>query len=193
MVFLILLAGCATSVIFGQNKKDKKAIRTFKIKSITETVTNFDNGKESTRKDSYTVYDKNANILENEEYRKDGTLKHKESHTYDSNGNKTEEMIFDAADTKPNPEKYNRQVVKYDINDNKSEMLEYDAAGKLLYKTQYSYNSRGDRTFEATFDPAGKLIRKIVYTYDSKGLKVEKKEYDGENKFISSRKYQYQF
>src|ERR1051326_775264 len=153
---------------FSQNKKEKKDIKSFKIKSITETVTDYENGKEtSTRKDSYFAYDKDANILVNEEYRKDGTLKHKETNKYDGKGNKTEEVVFDAAESTPKVEKNIRCVCKFDMDDNKTEELEYDADGKL--------------------------IKKVVYSYDSKGLKVEKKEYDGANNLLSSRKYQYQF
>src|ERR1051326_2018426 len=168
---------------FSQNKKEKKDIKSFKIKSITETVTDYENGKEtSTRKDSYFAYDKDANILVNEEYRKDGTLKHKETNKYDGKGNKTEEVVFDAAESTPKVEKNIRCVCKFDMDDNKTEELEYDADGKLIQKTQYSYNTKGDKTFEAVYDASGKLIKKVVYSYDSKGLKVEKKEYDGANK-----------
>lgn len=156
-------------------------------------VTEYVNGKESSRKDSYTSYDKNANILVVEEYRKDGTLKYKEVNKYDSNGNKTEESIFDAAETQPNPEKNVKYVCKYDIEDNKLEELVYDGSGKLISKTQFSNNSKGNKILEVTFDPTGKLQKKIVYTYDSKGLRVEKKEYNGANLLVSSRKYQYQF
>ncbi len=178
---------------FGQNKKEKKAIKTYGVKSVTETVTETVNGKEVTRKDSYTVYDKNANITLNEEYRKDGTLKHKETVKYDSKGNKLEETIWDAAEITPNPEKYVKHVSKFDEEGNKTEELEYDAAGKLLSKSQYSYNSNGDKILEVVYDAAGKLIRKVVFIYNAKGLKVEKKEYDGSNTLLSSRKYQYVF
>ena len=178
---------------FGQSKKEKKAIKTYGVKSVTENVTETVAGKESTRKDSYTIYDKNANVVLNEEYRKDGTLKHKETAKYDSKGNKLEETNWDAAEVQPNPEKYVKHVSKYDSDDNKTEELEYDAAGKLLSKSQYGYNANGDKILEAVYDGAGKITQKVIYIYNSRGLKVEKKEYDGSNVLLSDRKYQYEF
>ncbi|MBI4932173.1 MAG: hypothetical protein HY841_15550 [Bacteroidetes bacterium] len=186
----ILLASFS---LFGQNKKEKKAIKTYGIKSVIENVTETVNGKETTRKDSYTAYDKNANIILNEEYRKDGTLKHKETAKYDSKGNKLEETVFDAAETQLNAEKNVKKVCKYDSNDNKTEELEYDGSGKLVAKTQSSFNSNGDKILEVVYDATGKLTKKIIYIYNAKGLKVEKKEYDGANMLVSDRKYTYEY
>ncbi len=178
---------------FGQSKKEKKDIKANKIKSVTENVTEFENGKEVTRKDSYTSYDKDANILLNEEFKKDGTLKHKEAYVYDSKGNKLEVTFFDAADAQPKAEKNYKLVSKYDIDNNKTEELEYSAQGKQISKTQYSYNTKGYKVLEVIFDTAGKLTKKTVYTYDSKGLRGEKKEYNGANTLLNTRKYTYQY
>ncbi|TAL58779.1 MAG: hypothetical protein EPN85_10695 [Bacteroidetes bacterium] len=185
----LLIVFCASA----QSKKEKKAIKTYAVKSITENVTESVSGKMVTRKDSYTAFDKNANITSNEEYRKDGTLKHKETAKYDSQGNKLEETVWDAAEITPNPEKYVKQVSKFDSEDSKTEQQEFDASGKLLSKTKYSYNNNGDKTLEEVFDVSGKLIRKFKYSYNSKGLKIDKLEYDGSNVLISSRRYQYEF
>ena len=180
-------------IVSAQSKKEKKAIKTYGIKSVTENVAETINGKEVTRKDSYTAYDKNANITLNEEYRKDGTLKHKETTKYDSKGNKLEETIFDAAETQLNAEKNIKHVCKFDGDDNKTEEMEYDGSGKLLSKAQYSYNSNGDKILEVVYDATGKLTKKIVFIYNAKGLKVEKKEYDASNILVSDRKYTYGF
>jgi hypothetical protein len=189
-VLAIMLGGFAAS---AQNKKEKKAIKSYGIKSITENVTETVGGKESTRKDSYTVFDKNTNVVLNEEYRKDGTLKHKETAKYDSKGNKLEETIWDAPEIQPNPEKYAKHISKFDSDDNKTEELEYDAAGKLVSKAQYFYNSNGDKILEVVYDPAGKITKSVKYFYNGKGLKQEKKEFDGANMLLSDRKYQYEF
>ena len=112
-IFLIslLLISC---LAFSQSKKERKTIKTYGVKSITENVTELINGKETTRKDSYTVYDKNVNVILNEEYRKDGTLKRRETAKYDSKGNKSEETIWNAAEIQPNPEKNVKHICKYD-------------------------------------------------------------------------------
>jgi len=187
---IVMLIGLEAS---AQSKKEKKAIKTYGIKSVTENVTETLNGKETTRKDSYTAYDKNANITAKEDYRKDGTLKHRETTKYDSKGNKLEESIFDAAETQLNPEKNIKHVCKFDSDDNKTEELEYDGNGKLITKTQYSYNSNGDKILEVVYDASGKLTKKVVYIYNAKGLRVEKKEYDSANTLVSDRKYTYEF
>ena len=104
-IFILLFSIFITITSFSQSKKEKKAIKMYGIKSVTEMVTENMNGKETTRKDSYTIYDKNANKTYYEEYKKDGTLKHKESTKYDTKGNKIEETNYDIADS--NPEKNN--------------------------------------------------------------------------------------
>lgn len=183
----------ASFSLFSQSKKEKKLIKTYGVKSVTENVTETVNGKEATRKDSYTSYDKNANATVIEEYRKDGTIKYKETSKYDSRGNKLEEAIFDAAENNLNPEKNLKHVCKFDKNDNKTEELEYDGNGKLLTKTQNSYNSNEDKILEVVYDASGKLIKKTVYLYNAKGLRVEKKEYDGSNTLLFDSKYTYEF
>src|SRR5438067_1668002 len=99
ILFFSLFFGSA----FSQNKKEKKGVKSHRIKTVTEMVTETENGKEVTRKDSYSAYDKDAHVLENENYRKDGTLKHKETAKYDSKGNKLEETLFDVAEPQPKP------------------------------------------------------------------------------------------
>jgi hypothetical protein len=185
------------SSAFAQLKK--KEIKENKIKSVTETVTVYENGKEITRKDSYTLYNKDADILQNEEYRKDGTLRHREINVYDKKGNKIEETVFDAAPRKdesensPKTDKNVKRTFKYNANGNKTEELEYDGNGQLLQKKLFSYDNHGNKILEVIYDANGKLNKKIIYIYNSKGLRVEKKEYDGENNLLSVRKYQYEF
>ncbi|MBI5540408.1 MAG: hypothetical protein HY951_10150 [Bacteroidia bacterium] len=191
IVFFILVISCISTSLFSQSKKEKKAIKTWGIKSVTEMVVEVVNEKEATRKDSYTTYDKNANIIYNEEFRKDGTLKHKESNKYDSKGNLLEEIVFDAADNKT--EKNYKKTYKYDSEENKTEESEFDETGKLVKKIIFSYNANGDKTGEAEYNGAGKIAKKSVYAYDSKGLKAVKKEFDANNQVISTRTYKYDF
>jgi hypothetical protein len=180
-----------TFSVYSQSKKEKKAIKTWGIKSVTEMVTENVNGKEIIRKDSYTTYDKNGDITYNEEYRKDGTLKHKESEKYDSKGNKLEETVFDIAEARS--EKNIKKTYKYDSEENKIEENEFDENGKLLKKTQYTYNSTGEKVSEVEYNGLGKVSKKTVYAYDSKGLKAIKKEYDANNQVLSTKTYQYEF
>ncbi len=190
--FFILLIILSIAVnLAAQNKKEKKAIKMYGIKSVTESVSENINGKETTRKDSYTTYDKNANITFNEEYKKDGTLKHKESTKYDSKGNKIEETIFVLADS--NPEKNIKKTYKYNSEENKIEESEFDETGKLIKKILFNYNTNSEKVSEIEYSGAGKIIKKIVFAYDSKGLKAIKKELDANDKVISTRTYKYEF
>lgn len=77
---------------FSQSKKE---VKDNKIKSTTEDVTATENGKEITYKDSYITYDKNGNITEQTEYNKDGTIKNKLSMKYDNFKNKIEEIEYE--------------------------------------------------------------------------------------------------
>ena len=189
VIFLaFLLISCS---LFSQSKKEKKAIKTWGIKAITETVVEIIDGKETTRKDSYTRYDKNANIVFNEEYKKDGSLKHKETNGYDNKGNMIEENVFDAAENRT--EKKYKRTFKYDSEGNKTEESEFDQNGNLIKKTQINYKSNGEKISEVEFNSAGKVNKKTVYAYDSKGLKAVKKEFDANDKLISTRTYTYEF
>ena len=174
----------------AQSKKEKKAIKTWGIKSITEFVTETVNGKETTRKDSYKTFDKNANVTYSEEYFKDGRLKHKETNKYDSKGNTIEESIFDAADS--HPLRNYKRTYKFDSEENKIEETEYDENGKLVKKTQNTYNSGNEKVSETEYDSEGKIIKTTSYTYDSKGLRSSKTEYDSNNQVISKRLYKYE-
>lgn len=194
MLRFVLTLLIALSIAFNstaQSKKEKKAIKMYGIKSVTESVSENINGKETTRKDSYTTFDKNANITYNEEYKKDGTLKHKESTKYDSKGNKIEEIIFDIADS--NPEKNIKKTYKYDSEENKIEESEFDETGKLLKKIISNFNESNEKVSEIEYNGTGKIIKKIVFAYDSKGLKAIKKELDASDKVISTRTYKYEF
>lgn len=189
--FIVLLA---SSVSFGQlsKKKFKKAVKEYHIKSMTEMITENIDGQEKTRKNSYTEYDKEGNFTLHEEYRKNGTLKYKETTKYDSKGNKMEETIFEAAEKQPKAEKNIKRSFKYDSNDNVVEELKYDGNGKLLQKTNYTY-VKENKSVELVYDGNSKLQKRIMYTYDTKGLCVEKKEFNAANAPVETRKYIYQF
>lgn len=175
---------------YSQSKKEKKAIKTWGIKSITEFVTEIVNGKETTRKDSYKTFDKNANLTYSEEYFKDGKLKHKETNKYDSKGNTIEESVFDAADS--HSLKNYKRTYKYDSEENKIEESEFDENGKLVKKTLNTYNSSNEKVSEIEYDSEGKMIKKTQYNYDSKGLRSNKTEYDSNNQVIYKRLYKYE-
>jgi hypothetical protein len=154
-----------SNLIFAQSKKD---IKKNKIKSITEWNTKFQNGKEVSFKESFTVFDKNGRTIELTEYTKDGSIKKKESTKYDAYDNKVEENKYEN-----------------DQNSNSSK----EKTKKIIYK----YNINNDKIEEEEYDGNGKLLKKSIYSYDNKGLKVGKKTYVGDNVLETNRKYVYAY
>lgn len=189
-ILTILLIVLFSFNIYSQSKKEKKAIKMWGIKSVTEFVTENINGKETTRKDSYKMFDKNANVTYSEEYFKDGKLKHKETNKLDSKGNKIEEVVFDAAESKP-VKNYKRSY-KYDSEENKIEEIEYDTNDKIVKKTHNEYNSSNEKVSEVEYDANGNVVKRTSYSYDSKGFRSVKTEFDSNNKVISKRIYKFE-
>src|SRR5690348_2185184 len=108
----------------GQSRKD---IKKFGIKSTTETVVEYVNGKEVSHIESIEKFDKEGNVIEDTEYNKDHTFKKKESRTYNKAGDVLQEIRYD--------EKGNlisKHVYTYnDANDIASEQ-KTDANGKII-------------------------------------------------------------
>ena len=60
--------------VFSQSKKE---IRKNSIKGVTEVVTEYENGKESTHNDVAKKFDKNGETIQEINYDKNGVLKEK--------------------------------------------------------------------------------------------------------------------
>lgn len=190
---LLLLFTMSGNCLFSQSRKDLKNNR---VKSITEMLTVTENGKPVTYKDQYSTYDKNGYITERTEYNRDGTVKRKETATYDKNGNKLEESLVekkkDGKDGKEGESKFMRKSYKYNANEDKIEEVEYDENGKVIKKLAMNYNTAGNKTLEVEYDTAGKIVKKILFTYNAGGLKVNRKEYVNEV-LEKEKKYEYQY
>lgn len=189
---LFICISFAPVFIFAQSKKE---VKNLKIKSCTETTTEYANGKELTFKNSYEEFDKNGNTTVLIEYNTDGSVKRKNTAKYDNNKNKIEETEFEKKTNKSLTETKNTKVAyKYNANNDKTEEINYDpATGAIVKKIVFSYNASGKKTIEAVFDSENKLIKKSVYTYDKKGLKSEKKTFDANNQLLEVKKYTYAF
>ena len=180
IIFLLISVLC-----FGQTKKEAKKNN---IKSTTTWITSYENDKEQNYKDSYEEFDKMGHTVLKIEYRKDGTIKKKETARYDNYNNKIEETEFDGDD-----QKFSRKTCKYNAFNDKTEEIEYNAAGEIIKTSAYTYNSNGDRSTEVITDGAGKLKKKNVYSFNSKHLKVERQSFNISNKLESLKKWSYDF
>src|ERR1043165_4154008 len=137
ILLFLFIALCGSS--FAQSKKE---VKKYKIKSCTETVTDYSDGKEKTRQDAYMKFDGNVNVLEEIEYNKDGTFKKKEAHKYNKNDDVTEEIIYDE---KGHVKK--KTIIEYNAANDKTAETTYDVSGKIIEKIQYGYNAKGDKSF----------------------------------------------
>lgn len=179
----------------------KKNIKNNKMKSITEFVTITENGKESTYKAYYAVFNKNAEVIEEIEYNNNGSIKKKETTRYDPNDNKVEETCFyqkEKKTSKTNSEQSDNSnlkiVYKYNAHNDRTEEEELDLNNPNLAKKHlFFYNKKGEKDLEETYNAEKKLIKKEIYIYNSKGLKVEKKTFNGNNILETTKKYVYEF
>ncbi|TND07633.1 MAG: hypothetical protein FD123_3185 [Bacteroidetes bacterium] len=185
----------AFSPVLAQSKKE---IKSYKIKTMIETVTSSNSGKETSYKAEYRAFDKEGNTTEHTEYNADGSIKRKELNKFNSKGDKVEEIIIDKTGGKltvaeEDDGKYKHATYKYNNNGDETEDARYDQKGALIKKTVITYNSKNNKTSEITTDATGKTIRKITYAYDSKGLKTEKLVYGPGDQLLKKHKYSYTY
>ena len=174
--------------------QSKKSILKNKIKSITENLTVYENGKEIAYKDSYTLFNKEGEILVETNYNKDGSIKKQSTYQYARGKNKTEETSFHQAEESQKKEVENKKTIyKYNSENDRTEEVEYDGKGNITKKVVYVYNNLGEKTSEMHYDGDGKLRKKILYTYDGKSLRTNRTSYLADNTVESVRKYTYEF
>ncbi len=154
---VIFLLFCLRS--FAQSKKE---LRKNNVKGITEIITEYENGKESTHNDVSKKFDKEGETIQEINYDKNGVLKEKILTKNNKDGDKLEETIFDG-----NGKQSKRFTYKYDGFGQKIEEIEYDAKNTLLTKSVYVNNAKGLKSERKMYDAKGKLIqiKKYIYEY----------------------------
>lgn len=145
---------------FYLSAQSKKDLRENKILSETTYTTSYENGKEVSYKDTYTVYDKNGNVIEETEYAKNGDIKRKETNKYNANNDKTEEVVFDGKDKTTT-----KTVFYYNATGKKIGEIIYDSSGIIKQQISYSYNSKDFRVEKKTYDANKKLLSVKKYVY----------------------------
>ena len=123
------------------------------------------------------AYDSKGNKIQETYYDKDGEIETKYLYTFDTNGNKIEKHYDYDGDL---------TTSKYDTNGNIAEKAYYsfDEENKeqiFLYRTIYTFDSRGNKLEEADYEDGVKTIT-YTCTYDSKGNKLEEADYEDGNK-----------
>lgn len=141
--------------------QDKKDIKKYKIKTVTQTITDVSSDKEKTHKDLFQKYDGNGNTLEEVEFKSDGSIKQKTINTFDNNNNLIQEDKYEDGKFTE------RKIYTYNPEGEKTAELIYDSANKLLRKSIYVYNNKGMKIEKKTFDENGKFISLKKYTYEN--------------------------
>lgn len=97
--------------------------------------------------------DKDGDNTPSEKYKKT-------TYKYDSDGDKTEEVEYDAAGAVTKKTTY-----VYNKNKDKQFEMVYDGAGKLIKKTIYGYDSKGLKISRSVYGPGDVLQKMVKYTY----------------------------
>jgi hypothetical protein len=155
---LILLLLCFGG--FQLSAQSKKEIRNAKVKSLTETITNFENGKEIVITDNIQKFDKNGNVIDEMKYDKAGKLESRIITKYNSEKDKLEETILDEKG-----KQIERITYKYDTEGDKKEEIHYGPNNELVVKMVYNVNLKGLKTERKSFDAKGKLVQIKKYNY----------------------------
>lgn len=180
--FIFLLPGL---LIAGKHE------RKHKVKSTTTAMTVYENGATSTWKESYEEFNRAGKTTLYIDYGKDGSVLHKETSTYDKDGNITEEVVTDAKEGKSHRRTYTYSVIK-----DKTLLMDetdYNAAGGLVKKTVYTYNASKKKATETISDATGQPVKRIIYNYNARDLKSHKQVFGKTNVPESSREWQYEY
>ncbi|MES2587389.1 MAG: hypothetical protein V4622_00330 [Bacteroidota bacterium] len=163
--------------------QSEKKIKKYHIKSITEEK--IDSSKTSI--ESIVKYDKNANIIFEEEYSKSGKFKAKYSQKFNKYDKVEEQVIYNEKGTVSQT-----ILTKYNL-DLPILITILNEKGELSQTIEIKYNGLKEKMEEITSDSKGLFVQKVVYEYDKKGLKTSKKTFDKNNKLIETKKYTYEF
>jgi len=106
--------------------------------------------------------------------------------TFDKQGNKKEDLKYDAEGKMDKKYEY-----IYDKLGRRIIQDQYNSDGKLNRKLTYKYDEKGNITEDNSYTSEGKLEKKYTYQYDAKGNVTEDKSFDSENKFRKKYTYSY--
>ncbi|MEI6900219.1 MAG: hypothetical protein WCL00_10090, partial [Bacteroidota bacterium] len=168
-----------------------KGEKKHKIKSATTLRTVYENGKPTTIKESFEVFDKNGNTIELTEFAKDGSVQRKETYSYDNNNNVTEEIIRD-----PRKNIDHKKTYRYSVIKDKTPLVEeseFNASGSLVKKTAYTYNASGKKASETVTDGSGVVISKQLFIYNARNLKTFRQTINKSNMLENVKEWQYEY
>lgn len=145
--------------------------------------------KDSTRTlvdSGYNVYDRAGHLIDQNEYKADGTAKWHCTYTYDEH-NKAVSRVFNYSDPKQN----SKTTFKYDGQGRMTEEM-YDCADKKKsMRSVFKYDERGNQTEETTYFGDTDFVWIEKYTYDSRNYQVAYEHRDETGRIIDKRTHEY--
>lgn len=163
------IKNCTETTILYEGGKEtatyKSGFRTFDKEGNTTEDTEYNQDGTVKRKETAKYSGKNK-VEEVVDERGDKDVNNspktykKTTFKYDADGDKVEEIEYDASGA----------VVKkttYAYNKNKDKQFEvvYDGTGKLIKKTVYGYDTKGLKVSRSIYGPGDVLIKMVKYTY----------------------------
>jgi hypothetical protein len=128
-----LVVICMAMLVAPSFAQKKNKITEKGIKSITEIKEDYEKSNGKSTFESYIVYDKNGNVIEERSYDKNGKETEKIISEYDKDNQKVRETHYNPAGVKTQIEEY-----KY-MDGLKTEKITYYGNGKMKSKKKYGY------------------------------------------------------
>lgn len=133
-------------------------------------------------------YDERGNVIRKTREDFDGSVMSYTEYTYDKNNNILTQVTFNKDFSLTIPTiKYE---YTYDQNNNCIVELEY-SYGELEWKTEYTYDKKGNEVKAEYYEGNGESCGWEEYTYDDKGNMILKLEYDADGKLESKTESTY--
>ncbi len=168
----------------------------------------------SWRRDSYIVFNRAGNKVEENFYRIDGNMWSKSVFSYDQNRKKIEEIVYRADRAlwytkitrfdnaghiveeemfKPDNSLGAKMAFVYDESGNKIEERRYTGDGKLSVRSIFRYDKNRNKVEEIMYNSEGGQIVRWVSKYDAKGRQIEEDYYNAKNLLEAKENYHFEY
>jgi hypothetical protein len=178
-ILSVILLLIFSAFVNAQSTEKKGLGFTGLVRAVREEVARLENHSGQSTEGSRVliasmVFDFQGNLTEQMMYKPDGSLSWKQGwmHTYDSAGNETRKVIYNAEG-----ELIAVHVYTYDENGRKSKLIRYNPDDSIKFYREHLYDEKGRIKQEYDRNEDGSLIVRIVYIYNDKGQLIERAHY----------------
>lgn len=154
VLLAVIMLGICGGEVLAQKKKE---IKKNKIRAMA--VYSSDAGGKEFR-EFYTKYDANGNVIEEGEFKNDGSILRKEVNKYDKNNDQIEHIVYAGPSIKK------KVTSSYNAMGDKVTEIDYDDKGNVIRKSVYTYDKRGLKQEKKVYDGKGNLIVMKRFNYE---------------------------